>query len=247
MKTLAKRGSIYPSDEENPYWISFSDIMSGLLVVFILASLALILELMQTREDVNAALDEMIEAENVRYLIVTELQQELINNNIKVELVDNDTVIRIPDDQLTFGSDRYRISERDETTQERVRLIGDILYEKIREHSGENYLDTIFIEGHTDSQRSRRFKEMGNWGLSTFRAISVWKFWNNPDTEQNKFEELVNHDGRKLFSVSGYAALRRIEQRETTKFDFQKNRRIDIRFTVKRPKIEDLRSVQKKF
>ena len=35
------------ADEENPYWISFSDIMSGLLIVFILAALALILELME--------------------------------------------------------------------------------------------------------------------------------------------------------------------------------------------------------
>ena len=27
-----------PGEEENPYWMSFSDIMSGLLVIFILAS-----------------------------------------------------------------------------------------------------------------------------------------------------------------------------------------------------------------
>ena len=33
-----------PVDDENPYWISFSDIMSGLLVIFVLASLALILQ-----------------------------------------------------------------------------------------------------------------------------------------------------------------------------------------------------------
>ena len=30
-------------DEENPYWMSFSDVMSGLLVIFILASVILIL------------------------------------------------------------------------------------------------------------------------------------------------------------------------------------------------------------
>ncbi len=35
-----------PVDEENPYWMSFSDIMSALLVIFILASVILILRLM---------------------------------------------------------------------------------------------------------------------------------------------------------------------------------------------------------
>ena len=34
-------------DEENPYWMSFSDIMSALLVIFILASVILILQLME--------------------------------------------------------------------------------------------------------------------------------------------------------------------------------------------------------
>ena len=38
------------SDEENPYWVSFSDLMSGLLIIFILAAVALIIELTQKSE-----------------------------------------------------------------------------------------------------------------------------------------------------------------------------------------------------
>lgn len=40
-------------DEDNPYWVSFSDLMSGLLVIFILASVALIIELTQRTNDVE--------------------------------------------------------------------------------------------------------------------------------------------------------------------------------------------------
>ena len=36
-----------PVDEENPYWMSFSDIMSALLVIFILAAVALMVQLME--------------------------------------------------------------------------------------------------------------------------------------------------------------------------------------------------------
>ena len=49
-------------DDENPYWISFSDIMAGLLVIFILASLVLILELMVTRQLVQDNIDGLKEA-----------------------------------------------------------------------------------------------------------------------------------------------------------------------------------------
>ena len=42
-------------EEENPYWMSFSDIMSGLLVIFILASTALMLQLLEMKEELSAA------------------------------------------------------------------------------------------------------------------------------------------------------------------------------------------------
>ena len=38
-------------DEENPYWMSFSDMMSALLVIFILAAVILILQLMERQKD----------------------------------------------------------------------------------------------------------------------------------------------------------------------------------------------------
>jgi len=40
-------------DEENPYWMSFSDIMSALLVIFILASVILILQLMEIQKELQ--------------------------------------------------------------------------------------------------------------------------------------------------------------------------------------------------
>jgi len=40
-------------DEENPYWMSFSDIMSALLVIFILASVILILQLMEIQKELK--------------------------------------------------------------------------------------------------------------------------------------------------------------------------------------------------
>ena len=65
MKTLGSSRSGAPVDEENPYWISFSDIMAGLLVIFVLAAVALILELEQKRDEWDKTIAQIAKAEEV--------------------------------------------------------------------------------------------------------------------------------------------------------------------------------------
>ena len=233
------------SDEENPYWISFSDIMSGLLIIFVLAVLSLILELTQTKTEVSEAIKELAKAEQIRREILDEIAQELRRKNIEVEIVDNHTVLRIPDNLLSFETNRFEIP-KDTIVQNLVLEIGKTLYDSITMFDRWQYLDTIFIEGHTDERRYKGKKyKFGNWELSTLRAISIWLFWNNNLKLDRKLAELKNHDGRPLFSVSGYGATRPITDRQVTEADWRKNRRIDIRFTVKRPTLENFENIKK--
>ena len=234
-------------DEENPYWISFSDIMAGLLVVFIMASLALILELIQVQEkleqteaEVLEAIRELAQAEQVRRDILYEIKEDLLKQNILVNVSDNDSVLRIPDKQLSFRSNQYNIPSN-KNVQAAVIAIGNALHNSITKEKRFQYLDTIFIEGHTDGRRSAR--HMGNLGLSTFRAISIWNFWNINLIQQQSLANLKNHDGHPLFSVSGYAETRPINFTERTEAELRQNRRIDIRFTVKRPTIQQYKQV----
>ncbi len=240
MKLGSQRHQNHQTDEENPYWISFSDIMSGLLVVFVLASLALILELTKTRFEVKDVVRKLAKAEQIRREIVREIQQELLERDIKVLVTDNDSVIRIENDLLTFDSDQHRIPQQYEVN---AIQIGQVLHQAIEKRDRWKYLDTIFIEGHTDMRPSPR--EMGNWGLSTFRAISVWNFWNENLPEGDRLDDLNNYSGTPLFSVSGYGETRPLRGEQVTEEDFSRNRRIDIRFTVKQPTLEDYKNLQK--
>ncbi|NWH06734.1 OmpA/MotB family protein [Desulfobacter latus] len=244
MKLLSANRKPVNVDEENPYWISFSDIMSGLLILFILASMALILELMQTRVKVSDAIEEIAKAEKVRQDILHEIRAELLKKNVVVEISDNETVLRIPDSQLTFSNNRYTIPE-DEETRAAVLEIGKALYTAITKEARQAYLDTIFIEGHTDSRPSNR--NMGNWGLSTYRAISIWNYWNSEMGSGYTLENLTNSQGIPLFSMSGYAAQRRLCEQEEDALCRARNRRIDIRFTVKRPTIKDVTDIRDLF
>ncbi len=232
-------------DEENPYWISFSDLMSALLVIFILAALALIIELTQKTDSIDESIKELQKAEQARQDILNEVKEQLAKQNIEVVIADNETVIRIPEETLSFKSGQDLIPEEMISS---VKSIGTILHTAIMKNERFKYLDTVFVEGHTDSLqiKSGRYWTKGNWGLSTDRAITVWKLWSEELDLTPTLNELLNHSEENLFSVSGYAATRRVQLIEETPEQRAKNRRIDIRFTVKRPSIEDLEKIKPK-
>lgn len=224
---------------DNPYWISFSDIMAGLLVIFILACAILLLQLIELREKTVAAQADLMKANEVRVELLNEIADRLKKLGIEVEVSDNHTVLRIPEDQLHFKTGQYAIQSEHVSS---VDGIGKVLFESITAPGRIEYLDTIFIEGHTDSRRAKKFP-MGNWGLSAFRAISIWKHWTENTVYGEQLKELRNKEGKLLFSVSGYAASRRLSPVEVTKDQRRQNRRIDIRFTTRQPSIKDFDQV----
>ncbi|WP_349568463.1 OmpA/MotB family protein [Azotobacter salinestris] len=223
-------------DEENPYWMSFSDIMSALLVIFILASVILILQLMERQKDFDQKVSLLEKAEQVRRTILEEAEDKLRQRGIKVEISENHTVLRVPNELLGFDTGEYDLQPRYEPT---AREIGEVLNQVISRDDRIDYLDTIFIEGHTDNRPFNGFMGKGNWGLSTFRAISLWQFWSTALPDGQRLNRLHNKDGDPLFSVSGYGETRPVSDQQVTEEDFRVNRRIDIRFTIRRPASAD--------
>lgn len=53
--------------------------------------------------------------------------------------------------------------------------------------------------------------------------------------EEQQLARLKNKDGKPLFSVSGYGETRPAVVQQLTEEDFKRNRRIDVRFTIRRP------------
>lgn len=235
-----RRGSPANVDEENPYWMSFSDIMSALLVIFILASVILILQLMERQQDFDQQVSLLEKAEQVRRTILDEAAEELGQRGIKVEVSENHTVLRIPNELLGFDTGAYELQPRYEAT---AREIGEVLNGVLTREDRLTYLDTIFIEGHTDSRPYPGFIK-GNWGLSAMRAISLWQFWAEALPEDSRLGRLSNQDGDPLFSASGYGETRPVNVVQATEEDFRVNRRIDIRFTIRRPQSADYEGVR---
>ena len=234
-----KKSQIPQSD--NPYWMSFSDMMSGMLIIFILICIVLIYKLSERDEKL---ISEIKESKGIRSVILTEIKKniELELEDVIVEITDNDSVLRIPEDSLNFDTGKFDIKYK---YQQRAKKIGEILFNAIKDESRREHLDTIFIEGHTDSRPAPNILK-DNWGLSTMRAISLWEFWT--DKSKNDYAEelrtLKNGEGKFLFSVSGYADTRRAQEKEITEDDYRKNRRIDIRFTIRQPTVATIEKIE---
>lgn len=216
-------------DEENPYWISFSDAISGILIIFILATVYLIYSIQQRENYLNQQLNHDI----------TNIQHELEKEGIRVEIDKN--IMRIPTNEIHFKNNEASIP-LDKIYN--VRKIGQKVIEYVQKDENKN-IDTVFIEGHTDCNPTNRPR--GNLGLSTDRAISIAVEWEKLDVN---FWNIKNKNGKPLFSVSGYGEKRPIEgtlingcENETPE-NLERNRRIDIRFVVGRPKFVSMSSME---
>lgn len=261
--------------EENPFVLSFSDLMACLLAIFILALIVTMLELQKRKEEllreqekikitlvelveslqeiqtiqsnIASALDGVSQRERSLAAMLDGIQKDLKERGVEVIVAENGSVLRIPEQGLSFALGKYDIPPSFEPN---AKAIGEALAHALEQETNRRMLDTVFIEGHTDAVQNSR--EMGNWGLSAYRAISLWNYWTLKPGELSRMKDLHNLPSnpeqrpRPLISVSGYAETRSTHSPEiaaTMKPDRPEDRRIDIRFTLavsEKKNLEDL-------
>jgi flagellar motor protein MotB len=226
--------------------MSFSDLMSALLIIFILAVVALIVQLtirqdelgriVAELETVKSQADALRSFESQRNDLVAEMRDDLVELGIDVQVSDDGGTLRIPSDVLTFEQGRWELAANYVGVASQI---GSVVAERLREENRYSLLDTVFVEGHADGDP---FDEalQGNWGLSAFRAIELWRFWESALPPDSGLASLRTADGKPLFSVSGYGDQRRVVEAETSESDKAENRRIDIRFVVRNPSGEEI-------
>lgn len=240
---------------EESVWISFSDLMTALLAVFMLAAVALVFSLAQEQDALAEALDEAEEAkargdrfddmlstlstaEQVRAEMVGEIRDALAARGIHVEVDSSSSVLHVPVDLLGFDSGSSEIPPEQERN---ALVIGEVIAEVLLKDDRYGLLDTVFVEGHTDDVPMDRLFG-GNWGLSANRAISLWRLWE--DGLPVDLGALTGHSGERLFSVSGYADTRPVNPVQVSDEARAQNRRIDIRFTEHRLSQEEIRAIR---
>jgi flagellar motor protein MotB len=193
------------------------------------------LESIQTVQDsIAISLQGVSHRERALAGMLEDIQRELKERGVAIILAEN--AFHIPENQLQFALGKYEIPT---TYSDRAKAIGQVLLQYLSKPENQTLLDTVFVEGHTDSVPNSR--EMGNWGLSTYRAISLWNFWTEKPGELSALKALRTApadpkiEAKPLISVSGYADTRSTHgllDGQALKDDRPEDRRIDIRFTL---------------
>lgn len=217
--------------DDGGYWISLSDLLAGLLIVFILALCFAVLSYAEDRDYLRATQKKLAESSQLRAQILRAIADSLRKRDSEI-VITVDTVrgaLLLPEGVL-FGSGQADLSERGRQTLE---TLGPVMYDILGQALFVGRVETIFIEGHTDDRPiSPKLQRdyPSNWHLSSYRAINSWRVLR----ASASLDSLRNDGGQQLFSCSGYADSRPVTDGDSPE-DRRLNRRIDLRFHMTPP------------
>lgn len=246
-------------DDGAGYLISVSDMMAGLLFVFLITLVAFVInfrvatdeqraaqevaeqqkeQAILEKERAEAVRDDLTNARRLRTQMLKDIRERLEARGIRVEIDHDHGVLRLSENAISFESSRAELPQHE---QRKLAQIGAVLMEvlpcyaanggNLCEDRARGKLEAVFIEGHTDNipLQGGRFRD--NWDLSAQRAMYTYRLLADREPE---LPELRNKLAQPLFSVSGYGEGRPVIDHEEPTNE-PRNRRIDLRFIMAPP------------
>jgi outer membrane protein OmpA-like peptidoglycan-associated protein len=201
-------------DGESPFWISFSDLMSALMVLFLLV---MAVTLISVTKDVTSAEQRKIQREkDIRELGATSRENSREFPEIKVD----ESTYRIDlGEMVRFDSNRADISE---AGSKLLRGYVPVLLKAQSSTLGQEWIRRIVVEGFTDQDGTYLL----NLGLSLQRSRSVvCVLFNQPLTGETPLSDSEKRQIEDLFLVGGYSfnsmkASKEASRRVELKVDF---------------------------
>ncbi len=207
-------------------WVSFSDIMTGLMVIFLFISISYMMQIQKEQNSRDLIFEEFKATKDDLY---AELQQEFRDDFRRWDMeLDKDLSIKFTNPDVLFQSGKSNIRPNFAQILDRFlpRYINTLLKPKYRDKILE-----IRIEGHTDdvpvSSRSKT-PYIDNLKLSQERSTSVMKYF-----VQSDFYKNLDKDKRKWllfhFTSNGLSYGRTLDADKN--YTYQTNKTINRQFS----------------
>ncbi len=237
--------------EEESYFVSMTDLMVGMLFVFIIMLMAFALNLREQQDKFDQTTNQLTQANQTRKEMLEDIKNLLKSRGVKVFVDPENGILRLPE-ELLFARGEYELTGKGQDALGQLATALNLVLPCYANSSTaardcpknrKGRLEALFIEGHTDDKpiASRMANGVGNnWELSTERAIATF---NALRQHEPALEGLANDGDQKLLGVSGYAEYRpvRTEDSEDAR---AANRRIDLRFLMATPTTAQLRTLK---
>jgi chemotaxis protein MotB len=169
--------------------------------------------------------------------LMAELSGRLNERGVKFEVVEDSGVLRFAE-EIQFETGQYEVTQR---SSGKVAALAEVLSEVLPCYTlnppaalcpepKSRTIDTLMIEGHTDSQGFGDVQESEwpkrNDELSARRALAVFTKLREATP---LLDELRNGSGAKILALSGYGQRRPVKDGQINAIE---NRRIDLRFIL---------------
>jgi flagellar motor protein MotB len=249
MPRLTNRRALEEDDEG--FYVSMSDMLTGLLFIFIILLVYYAVYFQQKEEELTGA-------KEARSELLEDLRERMDKRGIAVEIVEATGVLRLTESRApTSTKILFTDASKDLTPygQQAVNALADELAQVLPCYTDEAdprmtcpkkkpfRVDVLLVEGHSDKRRYfAGGKDDLNLDLSTNRAITTYNALRarQPGLDQLK-TKVGSGDATQMMpilSVSGYGSSRPAFGHDgDDPKDFDVNRRIDLRFLMATPDV----------
>ena len=221
--------------DEESYFISMSDLMVGLLFVFMILLVYFSLQFRLVKSEYEGGVE-------ARSDLVAKIGARIRDRGIPVDVDPDRGIIRLPEGVL-FASGQYKLNAEGRAN---IRVIAEELVKGIpcytfpRPKSGcENSTHTIealYVEGHTDSDNMRDNGFIrDNLDLAAMRGTNTFRALVAAEPALRDYKNGEDGAAQPILSSSAYGSARPVKD-ESQPGGKAANRRIDLRFLMKPPK-----------
>jgi outer membrane protein OmpA-like peptidoglycan-associated protein len=213
-RAAAQSGRI--THEKPQYWTSYSDMMAGLLMVFMLFLTLILLDYRTMLEEKQSEINRLL---GVRAQIVQALDREFSDSELDIEIDPQTGAIRFKGG-VFFDLDSTEISDTGRRYLEEFipKYMAIILSPSFRP-----YVAQIIVEGHTDQSGTYLY----NLDLSQRRAFAVVREILGPDFPEFPEKQLLQN----AITANGRSYSQPL--RENGRIDWDRSRRVEFQFRLK--------------
>lgn len=241
-----RRRAVQASVEEESVFVSMTDMMVGMLFLFILMLMFFALKFNEAAVRTQTTVKQLLSAEDTRRIILSDVKKAMQDQGIAVEIDVENGILRLPENVL-FDRGQADLSGRGQDAVGALARSLSVVMPCYATVPGAarpttcpdtpHTIEAVFVEGHTDSDGSDAL----NWGLSVQRSLSTYQAMTEAQPE---LAMLKNTRDQTVLSVSGYGKFRPVRPNDSDDHKSQ-NRRIDLRFIMTSPKVDQIEDVER--